>query len=315
MDKITRYLQNNPQLITAFIVTIAVIVCAAVLGYFIKKYNWLKFTDKWFSKWTTKKNEPMPESKKNNDKKTLFSHETEETTTHSEDDGVNGQTIDETSENQTTRANNDEDENTDEFSSIQQHDDISVIQSDDQLDASALCDDEAQKDSSTESSSKSNFSKMILEAVATGITDEYEEEKNSKPTQPIQNQVDVTEEVIPPTPIQNEPEKAYEGKWRILHHGAVYYAELQNNDDEISLKTENYSAIPDVRRAIKALQRTIKNNNFSVCVSKNGKYFFKLFSQAGRLIYTSKEFDTRQDCIDKINEAKRIAFTAEIVRG
>ena len=115
------------------------------------------------------------------------------------------------------------------------------------------------------------------------------------------------------TPI--EEEEVFEGKWRILRDGNTYVAELHNDADELLIKSQNYSELLDARGAIDTLKKHIKGNNFSVVVNRNGKFQFKLFSTANRLICNGEPYDTRNACLEKIEEVKKIAFTAEIVRG
>ena len=97
--------------------------------------------------------------------------------------------------------------------------------------------------------------------------------------------------------------------------GTTYVAELHSEDGRLLLKSQNYSALNDARTAIDALKKHISGNNFSIVAGRDGKYCFKLLSTAGRLITNGEPCQTRNDCIQMIDEVKRIAFTAEIVRG
>lgn len=319
MDKIIDYIKNNPQLMTAIIITLAVVAVASILGIIIKKYNWLRFLDKFAAKFKSDKTSQKKSETKNEQKpvenKNVITKSTNNTDSQSNDNTE--ETNDTADEKANTEQSNDT-ENADTPNDLTQTDErTETNETGDNLDDTPFDNDEysfqtEQTDENASTQHKSEFSKMILASVASGISEEYEEEKNIHQNQ--QNQKPEKEETINDIPVETD-KKEYEGKWRILRYGAAYCAELHDNSDELLLKSDNYSAIPDVRKAIKALQKNIKANNFNVCVTKNGKFFFKLFSSSGRLIYKSRDFDTRQEVINTINAAKRIAFNAEVVRG
>lgn len=50
MKEMMEYLRANPAYVIALAVTAAVLVAACILGFFIKKYNLLRFMDGWFKK-------------------------------------------------------------------------------------------------------------------------------------------------------------------------------------------------------------------------------------------------------------------------
>lgn len=284
MEKIIEYVKNNTQLIVAIAITIGVVILASVLGYFIKKYNWLKFLDKHVAKLKTDKSGNAKKETKQKAETPLAKQEEKPLPPEN---------------------THDENEPADDFPDSDQAD-ISSFETQEENTR-----EETEDEQKTHSESK--FSKMIRESVATGISEEYEEEKNVHQSVTPQKQ-DKDADLIE-TPATEDVKQNYEGTWRILRYGAAYCAELHNNNDELLLKSDNFTAIPDVRKAIKSLQKNIKQNNFNVCVSSGGKFFFKLFSNTGRLIYKSPDFETRQDVLNKIDETKRIAFNAEVVRG
>ena len=157
---------------------------------------------------------------------------------------------------------------------------------------------------------KSKFSEMIHNSLQNDFSDDYEQDiKYTPPVTPIK----VAEpEILENTDVANEQ---FEGKWRIMMVGNTYVAELHSESDKLLLKSQNYSELSDAKNAIDVLKKHIMSNNFTVVANKNGKYFFKLFSSANRFVCNGEPCETRNDCLACINEVKRIAFKAEIVRG
>ena len=280
MDKIIEYLRSNPNYVIALIVTFAVLIVACVLGFIIKKFNLLRFMDKWSKKKKPQADDSEKKADEQKDTDNGFGFEFDDPADlvareREAEASASGETV----ESEETVASNEGDENTEP--------------------------DPAQ-------AKKSRFSEMVRNSLKDDLTDDYENEKKLTPAKQPEQKIEIV--VLPEdTPI--EEEEVFEGKWRILRDGNTYVAELHNDADELLIKSQNYSELSDARGAIDTLKKHIKGNNFSVVVNRNGKFQFKLFSTANRLICNGEPYDTRNACLEKIEEVKKIAFTAEIVRG
>ena len=287
MDKYIEYLKNNPEYVTALIVTLVVIVAAAILGFFIKKYNLLKFMDKWFK----------------SDNKNTADSQTEGDATAQKSDKQPTETSDNESQTHTLAdapiivLSDQIDENCNDF------DDDFIPEEDEHIDELEITPEVPTK--------RSKFSEMLHESLKTGAAEEYEEQRK----QTTAPKIIVKQETDRPTPIQDEPNEEIEGKWNIIKTGNTYLAELHNDQGDLLIKTQNYSALSGVKKGIESLKANIKGNNFTISVDKNGKFFFKLFTPSNRFVANGEPCDTNDDCKKRIEEVKRIAFKAEIVRG
>jgi len=172
----------------------------------------------------------------------------------------------------------------------------------------------AQEDVPEEPKRNSRFSEMIKQSLENNAADEYEQEKRLTPKTVAPVVKSAPAPVAEPAPIEEEA-PAHEGKWRILPVGSTYVAHLYNDADTLLLKSQNYSAIGEAKKAIEMLKKNIEGNNFSIAVDKKGQFYFKLFSPSGRLICCGEPCSSGSDCKQIIEDVKRIAFTAETVRG
>jgi len=287
MEKIILYLKSNPDYVLALIITFVVLTLACILGYFIKKYNLLAFLDKWFKKGEGSSTQPTQEEKKKNKKKQddlpdfgfEFDSPEDLVAQERERELANATSASNAGQEQTENGEDNELSNGE-----QSPEDIQP--------------------------KKSKFSQMIHNSLQNDFSEDYEQ--NKKYTPPVVP-AKPAEVVIPEN--TDKVEEQFEGKWRIMMVGSTYVAELHSEDDVLLLKSQNYSELGDAKNAIEILKKHITSNNFTIVANKNGKYFFKLFSSANRLVCNGEPCDTRNDCLARIDEVKRIAFKAEIVRG
>ncbi|MBQ9480758.1 MAG: YegP family protein [Clostridia bacterium] len=278
MDKIKEYLSSNPQYVTALIVTAVVLLAACLLGYFIKKYDLLRFMDGWFKK----KNKP--------DEITDGDDLPEEDA--GEFAGDQGGAEQDTVEKTERQPEPERQDFTDEVREETDGEDIS---------------DRPQN--------SDRFSELIKKSLESEKTSDYDEDKYFTPPRETPKKQEKEHIEIPPAEeTEQPPEPEYEGKWRIMRSGNTYVAELHNDADVLLLRSDHYSLISGAKNAIENLKKNVKGNNFTIAV-KGGKFFFKLFSPSGRLICQGEPCATRNECKARIEEVKRLAFKAEIVRG
>jgi len=105
----------------------------------------------------------------------------------------------------------------------------------------------------------------------------------------------------------------YSGKWLITEEGGRYVATLLASNGEVLLRSESYSALSGVKSGIETINNNIRKNNFALSIDKKGKYFFKLYSSATRLLCISEVYKTRAMCERAIESVKRFSQTAVIV--
>lgn len=281
MDKIIQYMKDNPNYTLALIITAAVLILACVLGYFVQKYNLLKFTDKWFKR-KGKDNEP---EKTENPPKDRQPAEPEQVS-QSDDIVFEDPAV--------------------AFADLTVKEDVPTPETDTEAD------EPIEEDEAVLPQKKSKLSEMLEKSMQQEVAEEYEEEKKrtTSTVKPIATTEEKTE--IPPISQENED---YEGKWRIMRAGNTFVAELYTDDEILLIKSQRYSAFSDAKQSIETLKKNIEGNNFTVAVNKNGEFYFKLFSPSGRLICCGEPCKTRDDCKLAIEAVKRIAFKAEVVRG
>ncbi len=294
MDKVTEYLNNNPQYVTALIVTAVIIAAATVLGYFIVKYNLLRFMDGWFKRGSKT---PAPT--------TDVSAET------------NGNLPEVADESAYEGESSNGDDNGDSTNALQ-NDESSLSSADDDLidenkkkrenDASPV---ENGEEVETPAEKESEFSKKVKLSLESDAFVTYEIAKNEpRPAAAEKQQTPPEPEQIPADePIEEE------GKWRILRVGSAFVAGLYGDDDVLLVNTPQYSSVSGAKNAIENLKKNVKGNNFTVSVNRDGKYYFKLYSPSNRLICEGTPCETSSDCKKNIEDVKRVAFTAQIVRG
>ena len=315
MDKIKEYLAANPQYVTALIITAIVLIAACILGYFIKKYDLLRFMNGWFGK---KNAEPDSSGAKN------AAQEAENDTCG---DSLSAQPHPATDENTTdanTTGENTAGENTEEEAPSEDffsdgngkngQDDGEYLHGQEDFA------EEAQSDETSRPQNSNLFSALIKRSLKSEKTASYEEDKKiSVPRETVKKRGKET--LYEPTPTekyeetgeQEGTEKNFEGVWRIVRTGNTYVAQLHGKTDAILMRSEHYSTVSGAKKAVESLKKHVKENNFTIAV-KGGKFFFKLFSPSGRLICEGEPCATRSDCETSIKEVKRIAPTAGIIR-
>lgn len=273
MDKVLDYLSANPQYVTALIVTAAALIVLCVLGFFIKKYNLLRFLDK-FSKKT-------PEAEQKNAEQTAKKDDTPPTTKTVSD------------EIHVVVVNNEQE--------MQDELDGGADAYEAELDDVQYTDQEP----AVKTEKSSRFSSMVKASMQNFAAEDYEEDKKYVQQTKSPQKFD--------TPTKDDVH--HEGTWRIMREGSTFVAYLETDDKRTLIKTENYSAMSGVKSAINSLKKTVKSNNFTIAINAEGKFYFKLFTPSNRLVCTSEAVDTREHCKEIIEQTKRLAEIAEIVRG
>ena len=286
MDKIIDYLADNPKYVIALIVTFAVIIIAALFGYFAKKFNIFKIND-WFKKKTgdEKSEKPAPitvgDDARMPVKKITTAPQAEEKADAAENGG-------EESEDKDPAPEDPAEENK----------------------GSEPLPDLTESEPTPENADESAF----LDAMRMFTESDRGEKEEERPIEKRNEKRGKR-----PEPIHEEPEEAEdpqpEGKWRIMPVGFTYVAELHSEEDELLLTLPHYSSVGGARGSIETVQKNLSADNFSVAVDKDGKFRFKMYTSSGRLVCRGEPCVTRAECIEKIDLVKRIANRAEIVRG
>ncbi|MBP5193619.1 MAG: hypothetical protein J6126_02705 [Clostridia bacterium] len=285
MDEIFGYLANNPKYVIVLFVTLAVIIIAAVFGYIAKKYNFFKIND-WFKKKEGEDNSEQPASAPIDDdarmpvKRITSAAGAEKGSDPAEE--LIGNEGDEESFGEETGDEN-------------------PLAND--------C-DIPKKDPTPEEAEESAFKDAMRMFSESDLT-----EKEEEPTEKIEIKREEKVEEPTETPPEKVEEEIPEGKWRIMPSGSTYVSELHSEEDELLLSLPHYSSLGGARGSIETVQKNVSSYNFSVSVDKDGKFRFKMYTSAGRLVCLGEPCETREECIEKIDLVKRIACRAEIVRG
>lgn len=272
-----QYLRDNPNYVIALIVTAALLIAACVLGFFIKKYNLLRFLDR-------KKDGSLEDRQINGNASEESPHMPEATAplegldkTQPEEDGQNGATDGEGGDKSSYSGES----NQTEVENLPAAEDPQ--------------------------GGKSSFSELVRSYDVYG---EYDDEKRKAAAQRRTAIVPAEEELKP----IDENTYYISGTWKIVRTGSTYAAELCDIDGVLMMRSQNYLAFADAVRAIDNLKNYVSGNNFKVDV-KNGKFYFKLLSPSGRLMCKGEPCDTNEECIRRIETVKHIASRAEIVKG
>lgn len=107
---------------------------------------------------------------------------------------------------------------------------------------------------------------------------------------------------------QNEPQAV----WQIEENGGAFSAKLLSQSGKILLKSDDYTSLSGVKSGIDTLKNNVASSNYAINVNRNGKFYFKVFSTANRLLCVSGEFNTRNECENAFEAARRASKNANL---
>lgn len=110
-------------------------------------------------------------------------------------------------------------------------------------------------------------------------------------------------------------DKRYAGKWVIRKNEEMdtYRFELLASNGEKLLSSIDYTSVAGARGGIKTHRANIAKGNFTIAMSKNRQYFFKLLSGSKQILCTGETYKTKTRCESAIESVKRFAETAVVV--
>lgn len=110
-------------------------------------------------------------------------------------------------------------------------------------------------------------------------------------------------------------DKRYAGKWVIRKNEEMdtYRFELLASNGEKLLSSIDYTSVAGARGGIKTHKANIAKGNFTIAMSKNRQYFFKLLSGSKQILCTGETYKTKTRCESAIESVKRFAETAVVV--
>lgn len=110
-------------------------------------------------------------------------------------------------------------------------------------------------------------------------------------------------------------DKRYAGKWVIRKNEEMdtYRFELLASNGEKLLSSIDYTSVAGARGGIKTHKANIAKGNFTIAMSKNRQYFFKLLSGSKQILCTGETYKTKTRCESAIDSVKRFAETAVVV--
>ncbi len=338
MEGMMEYLSQNRDYVIALIITAAVVVLAGILGVVIKKHNLLRFMDGWFKKGKNKDGGAEADGDAAGGAAALDAATDESAGENAEEYGDFEETG---SDGRSDTSAAFEGEGGDGLygecaAETEAHGRTAetgrgfVGTSDDGADGTDAAfestDGTANETAGGAQPEKKNsaFSEMVRSSI--GMAEIYEKNKrmdddDSDTAADTDDGRDGHDGVPSPAPVAEEPpavqveeEEFGEGKWRIMRSGSTYRAELHDEEGNVLLRSFNYSAAGEARRCVAQLKKHIKGNNFNIEV-KSGKFRFNLYSSSDRLVCRGELCETNEECRRRIEEVKRIADKAEIVRG
>ena len=102
------------------------------------------------------------------------------------------------------------------------------------------------------------------------------------------------------------------GTWQIEEENGIFNAKLISNGGKILLKSDNYTSLSGVKSGVDTLKNNVECENYAVNVNRGGKFYFKVFSTANRLLCVSDEFSTRDECENAFVSARRASKNAPV---
>ena len=109
-----------------------------------------------------------------------------------------------------------------------------------------------------------------------------------------------------------ELKSGYSGKWSIEEKDGKYLAKLVASNGGILLVTPSYSSENGVKSCIENVKQSLALDKISIHSDKEGKFFFKVLSSAGRTILQSSKYATKYQCEKSLASAKNFAQKAII---
>ena len=303
MDKIRTYLADNPQYVTALIITAALLVFFCILGYVIKKFDLLRFMDGWFKKKPENNSDPNDSQAEDTESNSVKPTEAEAEKTYGEYGAASG--------DEEAKISSEDDrpfEFAPEEGALKKEDGTMHPASEPAPQPELTRGDGASPAPGDENPTENAADDVDIMAI---YTMEKSRQKSAKPLRVEEIEKRSEREIQVRT--GNMPQ--VNGQWRILRAGNTFAAKLFGSGETPLIESPHYSAYSGARKAVDNLKKNIEGNNFSIAVDRNGKYYFKLFSLSGRLISTGAPCKNRDECEKMISEIKRIAFDAEIIRG
>ena len=87
------------------------------------------------------------------------------------------------------------------------------------------------------------------------------------------------------------------GKWVIVKENArLYFANLLNDKNEVLLRSENYTSLSGLKSGVDTLKNNIQAKNYALALNSEGKFVFKIFSTANRILCVSNGYESRDLC-------------------
>lgn len=111
---------------------------------------------------------------------------------------------------------------------------------------------------------------------------------------------------------QTSDDSGETGTWQIEEENGVFSAKLVSAGGKILLKSDDYTSLSGVKSGVDTLKNNVECENYAVNVSRGGKFYFKVFSTANRLLCVSNEFSTRDECENAFISVRRASKNASV---
>lgn len=102
------------------------------------------------------------------------------------------------------------------------------------------------------------------------------------------------------------------GEWKIEEENGAFNAKLVSSGGKVLLKSDDYTSLSGVKSGVETLKNNVDNANYAINVNRSGKFYFKVFSTANRLLCVSDEFSTRNECENAFASARRASKNAKV---
>lgn len=166
--------------------------------------------------------------------------------------------------------------------------------------------DEIKNSATTEALAENSVSSATPVSSATSAA-EQENAKTGEPTIERKNCDKSAEE-----PTEHGDRSEPQAVWQIEENGGTFSAKLISQSGNVLLSSDDYTSLSGVKSGVDTLKNNVASSNYAINVNRNGKFYFKVFSTANRLLCVSGEFNTRNECENAFEAARRASKNANL---
>lgn len=115
------------------------------------------------------------------------------------------------------------------------------------------------------------------------------------------------------TPIEIVVDEKQGGKFTVEKFNNEYSWDLKASNGQILCQAEGYTSKKGCLDSIETFKKNVESGTFKCIKDKNNRYFFKLYSSAGRVSAIGESYPTRDSAVSAANSVVNFYKSAEIV--